>query len=111
MRVCRHERGEIGKRRMGERKPHFVGKVALAGRDGLRIPVERKHAPLGTQRLENECRVAAAPERRIDIVTARFEGQCRERLSDKHGCVLIHNRSGEKPPPEVLPRYCLTRAF
>jgi hypothetical protein len=46
--------------------------------------------------------MTAAPERRIDIVTARLEGQRRERLSDKHWCVLIHDRSGERPPPEVL---------
>jgi hypothetical protein len=38
--------------------------------------------------------MTAAPERRIDIVTARMEGQRRERLSDKHWCVLIHDRSG-----------------
>ena len=99
MRVCRHERGEIGKRRMGERKPHFVGKVALAGRDGLRIPVERKHAPFGAQCLENECRVAAAPECRIDIVTARFQGEPRERLNGEHRNVLNHLRSGAPPPP------------
>jgi len=99
MRVCRHERGEIGKRRMGERKPHFVGKVALAGRDGLRIPVERKHAPLGTERLENECRVATAPECRIDIVTARFQGEPGERLGGEHWNVLNHLRSGAPPPP------------
>ena len=99
VRVCRHERGEIGKRRVEERKPHFVGKTVAAGRDGLRIPVERKHAPFRAKCLENECRVAAAPKRRIDIVTARFQGQPRERLSGEHRNVLNHFRSGVPPPP------------
>ena len=99
MRVCRHERGEIGKRRVDERKPHFVGKAAAAGRDGLRIPVEREHAAFSTQGLEYECRMTATPERRIDIVTARFQGQPCERLSGEHRCVLIHVRSGAPPPP------------
>ena len=45
--------------------------------------------------------MTAAPERRIDIVTARLEGQSCERLSDKHRCVLIHDRSGcETRPPK-----------
>ena len=44
--------------------------------------------------------MTAAPERRIDIVTARLEGQRCERLSDKHRCVLIHDRSGEDRPPK-----------
>jgi hypothetical protein len=101
VRVRRHERGEIGKRRMDERKPHFVGKALPAGRDGLRIPVDREHAAFSTQGLENGCRMTAAPERRIDIVTARLEGQSRERLSDKHRCVLIHDRSGETAPQSV----------
>jgi hypothetical protein len=35
--------------------------------------------------------MTAAPKRRIDIVTARFEGQGRERLIDKHWRVLIHD--------------------
>ena len=91
VRVCRHERGEIGKRRMEERKPHFVGKALTTGRDCLRIPVDREHAAFPTQGLEDLCRMTAAPKRRIDIVTARFEGQSRERLTDKHGCVLIHD--------------------
>ena len=99
MRVCRHERGEIGKRRVEERKPHFVGKVAAAGLDGLRIPVERKHAAFGAQCLENECRMATASECRIDIVTARFQGQPGERLSGEHWSVLSHLRSGAPPPP------------
>jgi hypothetical protein len=34
--------------------------------------------------------MTAAPKRRIDIVTARFEGQTRERLGNEHWCVLIH---------------------
>ena len=87
----RHERGEIGKRRMEERKPHFVGKALVAGRDGLRVPVDREHAAFPTQGLEDLCRMTAAPKRRIDIVTARFEGQGRERLIDKHWRVLIHD--------------------
>ena len=99
MRVCRHERGEIGKRRVDERKPHFVGKLLAAGRNGLRIPVERKHAAFGPQCLENERRVTAAPECRIDIVTARFQGQPGERLSGEHRSVLNHVRSGAPPPP------------
>jgi hypothetical protein len=73
-----------------ERKPHFVGKALAAGRNGLRIPVEREHAAFSTQGLENECRMAAAPERRIDIVTVRFQGQSRERLCGEHRDVLIH---------------------
>jgi len=50
--VCRHERAEVGKRRVHERKPHFVGKTLPAGRDGLRIAVEREHAAFPTQGLE-----------------------------------------------------------
>ena len=99
MRVCRHERGEIGIRRVEERKPHFVGKAAADGLNGLRIPIEREQAAFSTQGLENECRVAAAPERRIDIVTARFQGQPGERLSGEHRNVLSHLRSGALPPP------------
>jgi hypothetical protein len=91
VRVNRHERGEIGKRRMDERKPHFVGKTLVAGLDGLRVPVDREHAAFPTQGLEDLCRMTAAPKRRIDIVTARFEGQGRERLIDKHWRVLIHD--------------------
>jgi hypothetical protein len=91
IRVCRHERGEIGKRRMEERKPHFVGKAPAAGRDRLRIPIDREHAALPTQALKDLCRMTATPKRRIDIVTARLEVQCRERLIDKHGYVLIHD--------------------
>ncbi len=52
VRVCRHERAEVGKRRVHERKPHFVGKTLPAGRDGLRIAVEREHAAFWTQGLE-----------------------------------------------------------
>ena len=43
--------------------------------------------------------MTATPERRIDIVTARFQGQSRERLSGEHRYVLIHLRSGTAPPP------------
>jgi hypothetical protein len=43
--------------------------------------------------------MTAAPERRIDIVTARFQGQRRERLSGEHWSVLNHVRSGAPPPP------------
>lgn len=88
--MSRHERGEIGKRRMDERKPHFVGKALAAGRDGLWIPVDREHATFPTQGLEDLCRMTAAPKRRIDIVTARFEGQTRERLGNEHWYVLVH---------------------
>ncbi len=98
MRVCGHECAEFGKRRMDERKPHFVGKAAAAGLDGLRIPVEREQAAFSTQGLEDECRMTATPERRIDIVTARFQGQPFKRLSGEHRCVLIHVRSGYPPP-------------
>ena len=90
MRVCLHARGDIGKRRMDERKPHFVGKALATGRDGLRVPVEREHAAFSTQGLEYECRMAATPERRIDIKTARFQGQPLEPLGGEHRCVLIH---------------------
>ena len=90
MRVCLHARGEIGKRRVDERKPHFVGKTAAAGLDGLRIPIDREHAAFSTQGLEYECRMAATPERRIDIETARFQGQPCERLNGEHRGVLIH---------------------
>ena len=88
--MCAHERPEVGKRRVHERKPHFVGKAVAAGLDGLRIPVERKQAAFSTQGLEYECRMTAPPKRRIDILTARFQGQPRERLSGEHRCVLIH---------------------
>ncbi len=62
-----HARGDIGKRRTDERKPHFVGKTAVAGLDGRRIAVEREHAPFGAECPEDECRVTAAPERRIYV--------------------------------------------
>src|SRR5689334_5503085 len=91
---------------MDERKPHFVGKALAPGRDGLRVPVDREHAAFSTQGLEYECRMAATPKRRIDIVTVRLEGQRRERLCDKHGGVLIHD---ENLALEV-PRYCPTHA-
>jgi len=52
VRMCRHERAEVGKRRVHERKPHFVGKTLPAGRDGLRIPIECQHAAFSTQGLE-----------------------------------------------------------
>ncbi len=51
-RVSRHERADIGKRRVHERKPHFAGEAPAAGRDGLRVPVDREHAALSTQGLE-----------------------------------------------------------
>ena len=63
----RHARGDIGKRRADERKPHFVGKTAVAGLDGRRVAVEREHAPFGAECPEDECRVTAAPERRIYV--------------------------------------------
>jgi len=50
--VCRHERPKLGKRRVDERKPHFVGKAQASGRNGLRILVEREHATLSTHGLE-----------------------------------------------------------
>jgi hypothetical protein len=100
--MCRHERAEIGKRRVHERKPHFVGKAAAAGRNGLRIPIEREQAAFSTQGLEYECRMTTTPKRRIDIVPARFQGQPLERLSGEHRLVLIHVRSGAFPPPSVL---------
>jgi hypothetical protein len=34
--------------------------------------------------------MAATPERRIDIETARFQGQTCERLNGEHRGVLIH---------------------
>jgi hypothetical protein len=71
-----------------ERNPHFVGKPCAAGLNGLRILVDREHAALSTQGLEKACRVAPAPECRIDIVTTRLYGQSRERFLDKHRCVL-----------------------
>ena len=46
------QRGDVGKRRVHERKPHFVGKTLAAGRDGLRIAVDREHAAFSTQGLE-----------------------------------------------------------
>jgi hypothetical protein len=72
--MCRHERPKIGKRRVDERKPHFVGKADAAGLDGLWVAVEREQAAFSTQGLEYPCCVAAAPERRVDIVTIRLEG-------------------------------------
>ena len=91
-----HERRKLGKRRVDERKPHLVGKARVTGRDGRRIPVEREHAAFSTQGLENACRVPAAPERRIDIVTIRFECERGERLLDKHWHVLIHGNSSRR---------------
>ena len=90
MRVSRHERGEIGKRRMEERKPHFVGKALATRFDGRLIAVEREHATFPTQGLEKACRVPAAPERRIDIEPIRCGGERCKRFIDKHRSVLIH---------------------
>src|SRR5688572_29943167 len=78
---------------MDERKPHFVGKARATCRDGRRIAVEREQAAFSTQGLENACCVPAAPERRIDIVTIRFESESRERFLDKHWRVLIHGKA------------------
>src|SRR6185437_5955586 len=89
-RVCRHQRADVGKRRMHERKPHFVGKALTAGRDGLRVAVDREHAAFSTQGLEKECRMTAAPERRIDIVTVRLGSQRPEHLICEHRDVLVH---------------------
>src|SRR6201996_7045997 len=96
---------------MDERKPHFVGKTLLASRDGLGIPVDREHAALPTQGLEDLCRMTAAPKRRIDIVTARFEGQTRERLRNEHWNVLVHDRHPRfspdaRPPGRTTPEIC-----
>ena len=57
---------------MHDRNPHFGGEAPAAGRDGRRVPVDREHAALATQGLEEKCRMTTAPERRIDIVTARL---------------------------------------
>src|SRR5689334_16107018 len=81
---------------MDERKPHFVGKARATGLDGRRIPVEREQEAFSTQGLENACRVPAPPERRIDIVTIRFECERRERFLDKHWRVLIHGNSSSR---------------
>ena len=61
--------------------------------------IERKHAAFWAQCLEYECRMTAAAERRIDIKTARFQGQSRECLIGQHCSVLSHIRSGAPPPP------------
>ena len=89
-RVSRHERPDVGKRRMHERKPHFAGEAPAAGRDGRRVLVDREHAPLATQGLEEKCRMTTAPERRINIVTIRLWGQRPERLICEHRDVLDH---------------------
>ena len=88
---------------MEERKPHFVGKALAAGRDGLRVPVDREHAALPTQGLEDLCRMTAAPKRRIDIVTARFEGQSRERLRNEHRYMLVHFALVPRCLPDARP--------
>ena len=90
VRVRGHERCKLGKRRVEERKPHFVGKALSSSRDGFDILVDREHTALSTQGREKACRVAAAPERRIDIVTTRNGRQRRERFLDEHRRVLIH---------------------
>ena len=84
---------------MEERKPHFAGKAAPAGRDGLRIAIECEQTAFSTQGLEYECRMTPTPERRVDIVTACFQGQPVERLRGEHGCVLIHVAKRYPPPP------------
>jgi hypothetical protein len=89
-RMCGHDRREVGKWRVDERKPHFVGKALEPSRDGFAILVDREHTALSTQGREKACRVAAAPERRIDIVTTRNGRQRRERFLDEHRRVLIH---------------------
>ena len=85
---------------MDERKPQLVGKALAPSLDGLEIAVDREHASLSTQGLEYACRVTAAPERRIDIVTTRFEAQRRQRLVGEHGrmsaSVPTTNRRGVK---------------
>src|SRR4029079_15192083 len=84
LRELRHARGDIGKRRADERKPHFVGKTAVAGLDGRRVPVEREHATFGTECPEDECRVSAAPERRIDVYAVRLYSEGLERFPGNH---------------------------
>jgi len=74
---------------MDERKPHFVGKTLAAGRNGLWIPVDREHRP-SLPKAWRFVPYDRRAKRRIDIVTARFEGQTRERLGNEHWCVLIH---------------------
>src|SRR5580700_7275148 len=45
--------------------------------------------------------MTATPERRIDIVTVRFQRQACERLAGEHWCVLIHpNQTSSEGPLE-----------
>ena len=95
----RHKYRELRKRRVLEREAQVVGEALAACRDGLRVAVEREHAAFSTHGLENACRVAAAPERCIDIVTACPESQPGVRLLDEHGSVLVHAAKRCVPPP------------
>ncbi len=96
VRVCGHECAELGKRRMDERKPHFVGKAAAAGLDGLRIPVEREQAAFSTQGLENECRMTATPERRIDHSNRPLPGPALQ-APQRRAPVCAHPRAKRLP--------------
>ena len=102
--MCRHELAQLRKRRVLERKPHLVGEAPPPGRDGFGITVDREHAARSTQGLENACRVPTAPERRIDIVTIRLEGQSRQRLFNEHRRVLVlsHVIKRLETAPELL---------
>lgn len=63
--------------------------------DSLRVTVNREQAPFGSQSLENAGCVTAASKRCVDIQAAPLRGrpcaetQGRDRLVDKHRCVLI----------------------
>ena len=117
--MCRHEDAQIRKRRVDEREPQLVGEAAAAGLDGLGIPVDREQATLSTQGLEYACRMTAAPERRIDIVTTRLECQRRQRLIHEHRLVLVlalfHRIEAVRPRPSefkvVAGRAPLARAL
>ncbi len=89
LRIRRHESRELRKRRVLEREAQLAGEAPAARRDGLRIAVKREHAAFSTQGLENACRVAAAPERCIDIVPTRPDRQCRVHFIDEHCGVLV----------------------
>ena len=87
---------------MQQREPLFACKPCLPCRDRFRVPIECEHAAFSTQGLQQECRVTASPERRIDIVAVRLQCQRRERFRGEHRNMLSHDLSGRVRPPAML---------
>ena len=80
---------------MDRNKPRVRMESLPSRCDGLRVAINREQAALGTQPIEDAGCVAAASKRCVDKQVAPLRGRpCgktegRDRLVDKHRCVLI----------------------